>query len=94
MLSYQDPHVLNKPSLNLTLSGGYNNSAVITTYRAAILSGALRLSQRVTQADHLDLFFRLPPGFGEFRHPASQPVGNTVAGATGAGRGPGNHLYP
>jgi outer membrane protein insertion porin family len=49
LLSYQDPHVLNKPSFNLTLSGGYNNSAVITTYRAAILSGALRLSQRVTK---------------------------------------------
>ena len=49
MLSYQDPHVLNKPSLNLTLSGGYNNSAVISTYKAAILSGALRLSQRVTK---------------------------------------------
>ena len=49
MLSYQDPHFRNKPSLNLTLSGGYNNSAVITTYKAAILSGALRLSQRVTK---------------------------------------------
>ncbi|MGB8535285.1 MAG: POTRA domain-containing protein [Acidobacteriaceae bacterium] len=48
-LSYQDPHFRNKPSLNLTLSGGYNNSAVITTYRAAILSGALRLSQRLTK---------------------------------------------
>jgi outer membrane protein insertion porin family len=49
MLSYQDPHLLDKPSLNLTLSGGYNNSAVITTYKASILSGALRLSQRVTK---------------------------------------------
>ncbi len=49
VVSYQDPHVLNKPSLNLSLSGGYNNSAVISTYKAAILSGALRLSQRVTK---------------------------------------------
>jgi outer membrane protein insertion porin family len=49
LLSYQDPHFRNKPSFNLTLSGGYNNSAVITTYRASILSGALRLSQRVTK---------------------------------------------
>ena len=49
MLSYQDPHFRNKPSLNLTLSGGYNNSAVISTYKAAILSAALRLSQRVTK---------------------------------------------
>jgi outer membrane protein insertion porin family len=49
LLSYQDPHFRDKPSLNLTLSGGYNNSAVITTYKAAILSAALRLSQRVTK---------------------------------------------
>ncbi|MGA9607896.1 MAG: BamA/TamA family outer membrane protein, partial [Rouxiella badensis] len=45
----QDPHFRDKPSLNLTLSGGYNNSAVITTYKAAILSGALRFSQRITR---------------------------------------------
>jgi outer membrane protein insertion porin family len=49
LLSYQDPHFLDKPSFNLTLSGGYNNSAVISTYKAAILSGAIRLSQRVTK---------------------------------------------
>jgi outer membrane protein insertion porin family len=49
MLSYQDPHFRDRPSLNLTLSGGYNNSAVISTYRASILSAALRLSQRVTK---------------------------------------------
>ena len=48
-LIYQDPHVFNKPSVNLTFSGGYNNSAVITTYRAAILSGAIRLSQRINK---------------------------------------------
>jgi outer membrane protein insertion porin family len=49
LVSYQDPHFRDKPSLNLTLSGGYNNSAVITTYKAAILSAALRFSQRVTK---------------------------------------------
>ena len=49
LVSYQDPHVFNKPSLNLTLSGGYNNSAVISTYKASILSGALRVSQRVSK---------------------------------------------
>jgi outer membrane protein insertion porin family len=48
-LIYQDPHVRNRPNFNLTLSGGYNNSAVITTYKAAILSAALRLTQRVTK---------------------------------------------
>jgi outer membrane protein insertion porin family len=53
MLSYQDPHLFNKPSFNLTLSGGYNNSAVITTYRASILSGAFRVSQRVNKPNTL-----------------------------------------
>jgi outer membrane protein insertion porin family len=48
-LSYQDPHFRNKPQLNLTLSGGYNNSAIITTYRAGILSANLRLSDRITK---------------------------------------------
>jgi outer membrane protein insertion porin family len=49
LLSYQDPHFRNKPQLNLTLSGGYNNSAIITTYRASILSANLRLSDRITK---------------------------------------------
>jgi outer membrane protein insertion porin family len=49
MLSYQDPHFRNKPQLNLTFSGGYNNSAIITTYRAAILSANMRLSDRITK---------------------------------------------
>jgi outer membrane protein insertion porin family len=48
-LSYQDPHFWNKPQLNLTLSGGYNNSAIITTYRAGILSANLRLADRITK---------------------------------------------
>jgi outer membrane protein insertion porin family len=48
-LTYQDPNFRNNPNLNVTLSGGYNNSAVITTYKAAILSSALRLTQRVTK---------------------------------------------
>jgi outer membrane protein insertion porin family len=48
-LSYQNPNFRNHPNLNLTISGGYNNSAVITTYKAAILSAALRLTQRVTK---------------------------------------------
>jgi outer membrane protein assembly factor BamA len=49
MLSYQDPHFRNRRSLNLTVSGGYNNSAIITTYRASILSANFRLSQRLTK---------------------------------------------
>ncbi len=53
VVSYQAPHFLNKPALNLTFSGGYNNSAVITTYRAAILSSAARLSQRFNKSTTL-----------------------------------------
>ena len=93
LLSYQDPHVLNKPSLNLTLSGGYNNSAVISTYKASILSGALRLSQRVTKPTTLIYSFSYRRVVGEFHHPASQPVGDSLASAAGAGGRPGNHLY-
>jgi outer membrane protein insertion porin family len=48
-LIYQDPHFRDKPQLNLTLSGEYNNSAIITTYRASILSANLRLSDRISK---------------------------------------------
>ena len=93
MLSYQDPHFLNKPSLNLTLSGGYNNSAVITTYKAAILSGALRLSQRLTKPTTLIYSFSYRRVLVNASTLASQPAGDPPAGATGTGGGPGNHLY-
>ena len=49
LLSYQEPHLFAKRSLNLTLSGGYNNSAVISTYKAAILSSDLRVTQRLNK---------------------------------------------
>jgi outer membrane protein insertion porin family len=52
-LTYQDPHVFRKPNLTFSFTGGYNNSAYISTYRAAVLSGAFRLSQRVDKANHL-----------------------------------------
>jgi outer membrane protein insertion porin family len=53
MLTYQYPQVFQTKSLNLSLSGGYNNSAFISTYQAAVLSGALRLSERVNKANSL-----------------------------------------
>jgi outer membrane protein insertion porin family len=52
-VTYQDPHVFRKPNLTFSLSGGYNNSAYISTYRAAVLSGAFRLSQRANKANSL-----------------------------------------
>jgi outer membrane protein insertion porin family len=53
LLSYLVPHVFHTQNVDLTLSGGYNNSAYISTYQAAVLSGALRLSQRVNKANNL-----------------------------------------
>ncbi|HEY4052068.1 MAG TPA: BamA/TamA family outer membrane protein, partial [Acidobacteriaceae bacterium] len=52
-VTYQDPHVFRKPQLTFSISGGYNNSAYISTYRAAVLSGAFRLSQRADKANNL-----------------------------------------
>jgi outer membrane protein insertion porin family len=52
-LTYQDPHVFRKPNLTLSVTGGYNNSAYISTYRAAVLSAAVRISQRADKANNL-----------------------------------------
>ena len=94
MLSYQDPHFRNKPSLNLTLSGGYNNSAVITHLPGCDSFRRLATFAAGDQTHHVDLLLLLPPGFGQFQYPASQPVADPLAGATGAGRGSGHHVYP
>ncbi len=55
LLTYQDPHVIlfPKPDFNLTLSGGYDNTANISTYQASVVSGALRLAQRANKANTL-----------------------------------------
>jgi outer membrane protein insertion porin family len=53
LLSYQNPHIFHSKSLNWTLSGGYNNSAYISTYEASVVSGASRISQRVNKANNL-----------------------------------------
>lgn len=52
-LSYQIPQVFRAPSLNLTFSGGYDNSAIISTYEASILSGVLRFTQQQSKASTL-----------------------------------------
>ena len=51
-ITYQDPHVFRKPNLTFSITGGYNNSAYISTYRAAVLSGTVRLSQRADKANN------------------------------------------
>lgn len=53
LVTYEDPHMLLFPKLALSVTGGYNNSAFISTYEAAVLSGALRLSQQPDKANHL-----------------------------------------
>jgi outer membrane protein insertion porin family len=52
-LTYQDPHVFNRPNFTFSLSGGYNNSAYISTYTASVLSASLRISQHVNKANTL-----------------------------------------
>lgn len=53
LVTYQYPHMFLLRNLALSLTGGYNNSAYISTYRAAILSGAIRLSEQANKANHL-----------------------------------------
>ncbi len=53
LLTYQDPQLFNWPGFSLSLSGGYNNSAFISTYRAAVSSGSLRFSERVDKANSM-----------------------------------------
>jgi outer membrane protein assembly complex protein YaeT len=53
LLTYQSPRIFGWPGFSLTLSGGYDNSANISTYRAAVSSGSLRISERVNRANHL-----------------------------------------
>ena len=43
---YQVPHLRNNPNFNISFSGGYTNSQDITTYSAAWLEGAFRVTER------------------------------------------------
>jgi outer membrane protein insertion porin family len=43
---YNVPHLLNNPNFNMSFSGGYTNSQDITTYSAAWLEGAFRVTER------------------------------------------------
>ncbi|HEV2276380.1 MAG TPA: BamA/TamA family outer membrane protein, partial [Acidobacteriaceae bacterium] len=53
MLTYQDPNLFRRSSWNLALSGGYNNTADISTYQASIASASGRVSQRANKANSL-----------------------------------------
>lgn len=56
-LVYQVPNFRHHPNLTFLLSGGYNSSAYISTYRAAVLSSSVRLSQGVDKANTLNYSF-------------------------------------
>ena len=49
VLTYSDPHFLNKPSLTFSVSGGYTDARDVTTYAASRLEGTARLSERVNR---------------------------------------------
>jgi outer membrane protein insertion porin family len=53
LLSFSNPHFLDKPSLNLLLTGGYTNAQDVTTYASSRLEAAARLTERVNKPNTL-----------------------------------------
>ncbi len=47
-LTFNNPHLLHRPTLTLSLSGGYTKGQNITTFAASTLQGVLRVTQRPT----------------------------------------------
>ena len=78
----------------MTLSGGYNNSAIISTYRASILSANLRLSQRLTKPSTLIYSYsyrRVSVNSNTLQVSLSEIP---LAGSAGARGGSRAHVYP
>ena len=50
-LSFTNPHLLGRPSLTASVSGGYSNVQNITTFQASTLQGDFRVTQKVRRAD-------------------------------------------
>lgn len=50
-LSFQNPHVLGRPLLAFSVSGGYSNVQNITTFQASTLQGDTRLTQKFRKTD-------------------------------------------
>ena len=49
VLTYSDPHFINKPTLTFSLSGGYTDARDVTTYAASRLEGTARLTERLNR---------------------------------------------
>jgi outer membrane protein assembly factor BamA len=50
---YSFPHILNRKTLDFSLSGGYTNAQDVTTYAASRLEGTVRLTQRPNRPNTL-----------------------------------------
>jgi outer membrane protein assembly factor BamA len=48
-LTYNNPALLRNPKFNFSISGGYTSSQNVTTYQAAVLGVAVRVSERVSK---------------------------------------------
>lgn len=53
MLTYDHPHLLHRPGLSFSISGGYSNSQDVTTYTASRLEGNFRITQHPSRANTL-----------------------------------------
>ncbi|QNI33619.1 BamA/TamA family outer membrane protein [Alloacidobacterium dinghuense] len=53
LMSFSNPHFLDKPKLNLILTGGYTNAQDVTTYASSRLEGTIRLTDRVNKPNTL-----------------------------------------
>ncbi len=50
-LTYDHPHLLQRPGLSFSVSGGYSNAQDVTTYTASRLEGNVRITQHPSLAD-------------------------------------------
>jgi outer membrane protein assembly factor BamA len=50
-LTFQNPHLYGKPSLSMSISGGYSNVQNISTFQASTLQGDYRITQKVRRTD-------------------------------------------
>lgn len=52
-ITYDHPHLLHRPGLSFSISGGYSNTRDVTTYTASRLEGNFRVTQHPSRADTL-----------------------------------------
>lgn len=52
-ITYDHPHLLQRPGLSFSVSGGYSNAQDVVTYTASRLEGNFRVTQQPSRADTL-----------------------------------------